>query len=402
MTNLPWTSEYRPKKLSQVQGHKKAMNQLKTYVLNFKKQKKKAVLLYGQTGSGKTCIAHALANDMNLEILEVNASDLRNKKGIKSVVGSASKQRSLFSKSKLILVDEIDGLSGRHDRGGVRELIRVIKNTSFPLILTANDIYDSKFSTLRKKCEKVQLRTPSYISIKSVLKKITKKEKLTVDDKTLKTIARRAGGDYRAAINDLQSIAQVSIDKNLKNIDDRNQTDSIFDALLRIFKSTDIDVAISALDNIDEDFDKSFMWIDENLPKEYTKPAELYKAYDALSLADVFKGRIRRWQYWRFMVYQKTLMTAGVALAKKEKYKKYTKYKPSSRIFKLWRMSQTRKKRKAIAKKIGEKMHESSTDIIQHSLPYIVNMMKKDKKLKSNMSKYFELDKSEVSWLLKQ
>lgn len=42
-----------------------------------------------------------------------------------------------------------------------------------------------------------------------------------------------------------------------------------------------------------------FLWIEENIPYEY-KGEELARAYDALSIADVFRGRIHRQQHWRF------------------------------------------------------------------------------------------------------
>jgi len=46
-----------------------------------------------------------------------------------------------------------------------------------------------------------------------------------------------------------------------------------------------------------------------NLPKEYTKAEDLAKAYENLSLADVYFGRIRRWQYYRFYVYIYNLLS---------------------------------------------------------------------------------------------
>ena len=95
-------------------------------------------------------------------------------------------------------------------------------------------------------------------------------------------------------------------------------------------------------------------------------------------------------------------MTAGVALAKKEKYKKFIQYKPSSRIFKLWRISQTRKKRKAIAHKIGQKMHTSAKTTIQQTHPYITFMLKQNKQIAKEISEYFKLDKDELAWLKKQ
>ena len=61
----------------------------------------------------------------------------------------ASKQRSLFASSKIILVDEVDGLSGDSDRGGLQEIERTIEETSFPIILTASNPWDYKFNSLR-------------------------------------------------------------------------------------------------------------------------------------------------------------------------------------------------------------------------------------------------------------
>ena len=69
---------------------------------------------------------------------------------------------------------------------------------------------------------------------------------------------------------------------------------------LRFYKSTDPNVAITAFENVEEKLDQQLLWIDENLPKEYTKPEDLAKAYDKLSKADVFNRRIRRWQHYRF------------------------------------------------------------------------------------------------------
>ena len=81
---------------------------------------------------------------------------------------------------------------------------------------------------------------------------------------------------------------------------------------------------------VKEDLDESFLWLEENLPKEY-EGKDLERAFDCLSRADVFKGRIRRWQHWRFLVYINDLMTAGIALSKDEKYKKVISYTPQKR-----------------------------------------------------------------------
>src|SRR3989344_970244 len=111
--------------------------------------------------------------------------------------------------------------------------------------------------------------------------------------------------------------------------------------------------------------EKIFLWIDENLPREYDKPDDLAKAYDVLSRADVMYGRISRWQHWRFLSYVSELLTAGIAVSKKEKYSKFVQYQPTQRILKIWIANQKYLKRKAIAQKIAGATHSSVKEVIK-------------------------------------
>jgi len=400
-----WTKKHQPENASEVRGHDKALAELKSFILNFKNQKKKAALIYGSSGVGKTCSVYALASDLNYEVFELNASDFRNKNGIESTLGPAIMQRSLFSNNKIILIDEIDGLSGKNDRGGVSALAKLIDRSIFPIIMTATNPYGQKLNAIRKKSELIHFHTLNYLSVFSVLKNICTKEKIKFDEEALKSLARHNAGDLRSAINDLQTLTHEN--KELKNEDlnelsDRNRTENMLSALMKVFKTTDINIAIRAFENVEEDIGKQFLWIDQNLPEEYQKPEDLARAYDCLSRADVFKGRIRRWQHWRFLVYVNALISAGVAVAKDEKYKGFTSYKPTTRILKLWRANMKYQKRKNIASKIAEKTHTSSKRALQDTLPYLSLIFKKNKELSGRLAQEFELDKDEIEWLSKK
>ena len=146
-------NKYTPKSLEEVYGQEKAIYDLSKYLTNFKKGK--AILLYGPFGSGKTSSVYALANKFNKEVFEINASDVRNKDAINSILGAATKQQSLFSfgKGKIILMDDIDGISGTKDRGGITALVKQISESSFPILITCNNPFDQKFSALRKRSE---------------------------------------------------------------------------------------------------------------------------------------------------------------------------------------------------------------------------------------------------------
>jgi len=401
---IPWTKKYQPKDASEVKGHEKALLEIKNFILNFKNQKKKAAIIYGQSGVGKTCSVYALAADLNYETFELNASDFRNKNMIESRLGSAIMQRSLFSNNKIILIDEIDGLSGKNDRGGVSALARLVDKSIFPIVMTATNPYNKKLNAIRKKANLIQFHNLNYLSVFSVLKNICNKEKIKFNEDALKSLARHAGGDLRSAINDLQTLTHETKElknEDLKELSDRNRTENMLSALMKVFKTTDINIAIRAFENVEEDIGKQFLWIDQNLPIEYQKPEDLARAYNYLSKADVFKGRIRRWQHWRFLVYVNALISAGVAVAKDEKYKGFTSYKPTTRILKLWRANMKYQKRKSIASKIAEKTHTSSKRALQDTLPYLSLIFKKNKELSSKLVQEFEFDKDEIEWLRK-
>ena len=400
----PFTHKYTAKSTKDIVGQDEVISKLKSFIVNFSKEKKNSALIYGPSGTGKTCSVYAIAKEIGHEVIEVNASDFRNAEQINSKVGNAMKQRSLFASGKIILVDEIDGLSGHQDRGGIQAITKLIEDSTYPLILTATNPFDNKFSSLRSKSSLMEFKLLDYQSVFKILKKICDNEKINYDEEVLKTLSRRASGDARAAINDLQTLTQNKKElakESLGELSERNKTDNIMSALNKIFKTTDLKIAISAFENVDEDLSEQLLWIDENLPKEYTHPADLAGAYDMLSKADVFNRRIRRWQHYRFLIYINALITAGIASAKTEKYKEFVQYKPTGRILKLWWAKQKAAKKKAIAGKIAAKTHTSTKEIIKSTMPYIPVLFS-NKEMANHLSKELDLDAEEIEWLKKQ
>ena len=106
----PLTETYRPKGINSIQGQEFNISKITDFIINFKRQKKKSIIIYGASGTGKTCSIYAIANDLNLEILELNASDYRNSQQIESIIRPAMHQKSFFFKGKVIVIDELDGI----------------------------------------------------------------------------------------------------------------------------------------------------------------------------------------------------------------------------------------------------------------------------------------------------
>jgi replication factor C large subunit len=404
---MPFTHKYDPKRLKDVVGQSAQLKDLKDKIANYsnvKSKSRKALLVWGPPGTGKTSSIHALADELGLELIEVNASDTRNTEGLEQKVLPAIRQQSLFSKSKIILIDEIDGLAGSEDRGGLSTVQKLIDESPFPMILTANDIWDNKFSSLRRSCTIIEYKAISFLDTINHLKEICEKEGIKIDDDAINFLARSSKGDLRSALTDLENAASEHKTINKHDVElnsEREREETIINALLKVFKTTNPDIALGAYDHVDEDIDKIFLWLDENLSKEYLKIDELAKAYDNMSLADVYFGRIRRWQYYRYYVYIYNLLSAGIALSKKEKNPNFVQYGPTQRILKIWMANQRNAKRKSIAAKIAAKTHASTRKIVR-DMPYIRIMVKNNNKsFAGKFSEEYKLDDEEIEWLKK-
>lgn len=388
---MNFVEKYRPKSVNEIRGQDSSVIKIKKLI-----DDGKPILIYGPAGVGKTSAAIALANDLGYDLIEVNASDTRNKASIKTIVVNAAKQQSLFSKGKLILVDELDGIEGTHDRGGLTELASILDGKQkYPIILVANDPWESKFSTVRKKCTMVEFKHLNYLSISSILKYIADKEEIKTNIEIINDIARNSAGDARAAINDFEIAGRDKKEvraEDLGIIGKREKEESIFQALRLVFKSKETESILGVFNNVDMDMDEIIFWIDENMPFEY-KGMDLVNGYGYLSLADVYRGRIKRRQHWRFLAYVNNFMTAGVALAKFEKNPGFVGYKRTTRILKMWMAKQKRLKRNGIASKVGRSIHCSARMAARDVLPYLKIMYN------NNMNFDFDLDEDETEWL---
>lgn len=387
----PLIEKYRVKKFEDIRGQDLAVQEVKGFFKMF--PKKRALILNGPVGTGKTSIALALANEFKLELFELNASDLRNRESLEEVLKPSLEQQSLFNKGKIILMDEADGITA-NDRGGLPELIALIAKTQYPIIVTANDIWQKKFSLLRQKCQIVNLKELRESDIKQMIIDILHKEKKRIRIETLNLISKQARGDVRAAMNDLQSILELGEDAFVEELSLREKQNSVFDAIKKVFQGAIGEDTLKIFDETDMQLDEIMLWIEENIASEYQGEA-LAKAFDALSIADVFKGRIYRQQHWRFLVYENFFLTAGISSASKIKNSRFVSYKKPSRILQIWLANQKNAKSKSIVEKYAGFCHMSKRKAIREKflLPFVLDGL--DKKTRARM----ELDDIDEEYL---
>ncbi|MBC7121201.1 MAG: replication factor C large subunit [Candidatus Methanosuratus sp.] len=398
---LKWTEKYRPASLKQVLGNGKAVEDLREWALSWERGEPiiGAVILYGPAGTGKTSAALALAHDFDWDYIEMNASDARTAGMIEKVAVPASRSQTFSGKPRLVILDEADNLHGTADRGGAAAMLRLVKETLQPVILIANEYYEIDKS-LRDATKGIQFRSVRSTTIAQALREICRAEGIECDPDLLLTIAEKAGGDMRSAINDLQAAAEGQ--EKLREEDlataQRDVKSSIFRVLEVIYKGSNAREALEASYDLDESPEDLINWVDENLPLAYSGQ-DLLQGYETLARSDIFLGRVRRRQNYGLWRYASYLMTGGVQAAKKERRHGYVAFRPPS----LWRrMGQTRKARSirdSAARKIGRHCHVSIS-FARSELMDFVGMLLKDKKGAPRLAAQLELTAEEIALLL--
>ena len=396
--------KYRPKKIEDIVGNEEAKA---TFIewLKSKRKTKKAVLLYGSPGVGKTALVNAAAKEFGFTIIEMNASDTRSEKAVNEIAKPATSYLALDtftaeSKGNLLFLDEVDGIAGNEDRGGVSAIIDIVEKSRVPVIMAANDPEVDKLRPLKKVCLLIrfhQIRLPLIITL---LQKICLLEHVKADFEALEHIAQNSKGDVRSAINDLQSLGE---EKHLLTLQDtmalapRNKDISMDETLKGFFSAKSVDEASSLLFRSSVDYDEFIMSVSDNLPKRYTNPDELAVAYDYVSQADLFRGRIGT-EYWHLLKYFFNDLSKAAAVAP-ESYKPFEFISPPIRIISLFWTKGKRTMLNGICGKIGAQCHVSISKAKHEFVPFIKTMLQKQKS--SALISWLELTPEEVDFLVK-
>ncbi|MFZ8855377.1 MAG: replication factor C large subunit [Thermofilaceae archaeon] len=384
---LPWTEKYRPRRILDVAGNEEAKKKYVAWINSWVRGKptKKAALLYGPPGCGKTSIVFATAQEFNWELIELNASDVRSREAIEARVFSSSRTGSVAGYAgKIILLDEVDGISPREDAGGLQAILDLIERSAYPVVLTANDPWDPKLRPLRDVCEVIEFKKLGKRDVVKVLESICAKEGITCDKEVLSAIAENAKGDLRAAINDLQTLAagrkSISL-ADLQVLGERAEQESMFEVVRTVLTAKTPEQALSVTRLPSLDYEMLLQWLSENVVYQYEPSLQaIADAYDALSWADVMLSRMKREQQWALLSYALELMTAGVASARQRPPFKFVKYNFPEKLRLLSRMKEQRERFRRAVRLAARNLHVSTSTFKTEILPYIKVIYEHDRK----------------------
>ena len=405
--DLLWVEKYRPKKMEDIVGNEEA-KALFVEWLKSKRRSKKAVLLYGPPGVGKTALINAASREFGFSVIEMNASDTRSEKAINAVAKPATSYVALdnFSVStkrsgNVLFLDEVDGIAGNEDRGGVSAIIKIVEDSLVPVIMAANDPNIDKLRPLKKVCLLVRFQQVRIPLIITLLQKICLLEHVKAEFEALERIAENSRGDVRSAINDLQSLSeenQVLTLQDTVGLSSRNKDFSMDETLRGYFSAKSIAEAKKLLSYSSVDYDDFLLSVSDNLPKRYTNPVELAAAYDYVSRADVFRGRVGT-ENWHLLKYFFNEMAQAAAVAP-ESYKPFELISPPIRIITLFWTKGKRTMLNGICGKIGAQCHVSRETAKHDFVPFIKEMLQK-KSAVAAIAGWFKFTPEEVDFLAK-
>ncbi len=399
-----WEEKYRPSSISEIVGNKEAIGRLVEWVRKWGKdpKAKRGALIYGPPGSGKTVAVEALARDLGLDLIEVNASDDRSKGKLERMIGGAASGMSILGKGKILFLDEVDGMSPSMDSGAMDYIDELLSKANYPVILAANNAWDPKLGRIRQKCELIEFKRIGVREAVPFLKRVAEEEGIRADPEALKLLAERNRGDLRAMLKDLQTLSHPGgalTKEDVQGASRRDRTDLIFNVLKNVFSAKSCQSAKIAINEAEVDHEMLFEWIYENAPLWLSDPGDLANGMEALAKADLLFNIAKREQNWGLISYAIDLMTAGVAMAKERSRAGWVPMRFPERIALMAKTRSERAIRQRVLGRIARRCHLSRASASASVLPYVLEIARNDSKAFKGLAEWFGFDGEEIEFL---
>jgi len=293
----------------------------------------KPLLLVGPPGVGKTSFVHALCREFDIDLIELNASDTRNKNMLAQILNPIFSNASLTGKDFLLFLDELDGISNREDSGGLDFLIDLFSEPSIRVIMAANKSTESI-----KKISKVS-KTINFSPIPPrlamlYLDKVLKNLNSPMDTKDRTTVVRNSFGDIRSLINSAQvmiagyssvknSTAEIEVDSMINQF----FTSSTLEEALAIINKTDISYSDPRFGQSSEDRRKDILGaFFSSIVMSKIDISTIAVLLDKLSELDVILSRSLVMRNWKIMRYFSSILAKSLFDDSRNKYIRYNRY----------------------------------------------------------------------------
>jgi replication factor C small subunit len=197
MSNTLWVEKYRPDTLEGYVGNEHILEKVKIYIQN---EDVPHLLLYGQAGTGKTTLAKIITNQIDCDVMYINASDENNVDTVRDKIrGFASSMG--FRKWKIIILDESDYLTPNAQAALLNLMETFSKSTRF--ILTCNYV-EKIIDPIQSRCQTFAITPPSKKDVAKRLNEILNQEGVEFEMSDLAVIVNSGYPDIRRVLNAAQ------------------------------------------------------------------------------------------------------------------------------------------------------------------------------------------------------
>jgi len=227
--NSLWVEKYRPDTLEGYVGNEHILQKVRIYIEN---EDVPHLLLYGQAGTGKTTLAKIITNQIDCDVMYINASDENNVDTVRDKIrGFASSMG--FRKWKVIILDESDYLTP-NAQAALRNLMETFSKTT-RFILTCNYV-EKIIDPIQSRCQTFGITPPSKKEVAMRLKDILDGEGVQYEMPDLAVLVNSGYPDIRRVLN----AAQRQVIGGVLEIDKASTIQANYmDEVLTVLKSND-------------------------------------------------------------------------------------------------------------------------------------------------------------------
>ena len=322
-------------------------------------------------------------------MISLNASDVRNKKNIQEILQPVLGNQTVLGKP-MIFIDEVDGVHGRSDYGGVEALINILKEPTVPIILAANNDSSDKMKKIKKVVKTISLRPLPPRLLRLYLNMVLEKENANINPGRLFKLVSESNGDIRSMLNSAQALVtgfEPSTERTFESLD-------VEEGINAFYKAQSIDEARAVLYSMRIDPREKISAFYSSIITSNISNSEMEKFLQVISEADKLYGRIMKTQEWRLLRYLDSIL---LGLYKKDIAVRYSRYNLSWQV--LNRLRWDGSKFKSISSNFSKQLHISSSIFATFYLPYMLLCMKNNSIELDFGDDYTELIEKEIELL---